>query len=596
MVFLPRLLAPVLAFASALQGVYASPVADPDQTLVTRQNGVYAITGVREGGNAPRLELRQLESSGRQWNLFVQAMERMQRATQSNKLSWYSVSGIHGVPIQPWDGVNGGGNSGYCPHSSNLFGPWHRPYLALIEQRLHYYAVQIANQFPQSERAAWRQAASTLRLPYWDWASGQVPAVPNSLTSQRIRVTRPGGRTLQIRNPLYSYRFHPLSPSDMRNFAPMSVYTETKRAPDGTNANANSQNDRVEANIRGSAGSYRSRVYNLLSRQQSFNSFSNHGSGSNGDTLESIHDNIHAAMGANSHMLYLSYSAFDPIFFIHHCNVDRLQALWQSLYPNTYVEPARQQGGTYTIPSGSTQGADSPLTPFHRNRQGTFWTSNSARTTTVFGYTYPELQDNPSNAQLRSRINNLYGPQAAGVSNSVARSAKVKRTPVLDEVVVDINLDITPGQTLYEYVAQVQMPLNPLGGTYSVHVFIGEYDMSPSTWMTGANYVGSHSVLAMPGNIDTETIVTGEIVLTQPLLNKFNSGDISGLDQDTVQPYVKKNMQWAIEKDGVMVDSSEVPQVTVTLISNEVKAAANEASFPVLVDVVELGNVTETLE
>lgn len=31
------------------------------------------------------------------------------------------------------------------------------------------------------------------------------------------------------------------------------------------------------------------------------------------------------------------YAAFDPIFWLHHCNVDRIFALWQVLSPNSYV-------------------------------------------------------------------------------------------------------------------------------------------------------------------------------------------------------------------------------------------------------------------
>ena len=46
--------------------------------------------------------------------------------------------GIHGRPYRPWGGVAGdnnvqGGWQGYCTHTSILFGPWHRPYLALFE-------------------------------------------------------------------------------------------------------------------------------------------------------------------------------------------------------------------------------------------------------------------------------------------------------------------------------------------------------------------------------------------------------------------------------------------------------------------------------
>jgi hypothetical protein len=44
--------------------------------------------------------------------------------------------GIHGRPYVPWDGVGpapGVDAPGYCVHLSQLFIPWHRPYMALYE-------------------------------------------------------------------------------------------------------------------------------------------------------------------------------------------------------------------------------------------------------------------------------------------------------------------------------------------------------------------------------------------------------------------------------------------------------------------------------
>lgn len=44
--------------------------------------------------------------------------------------------GIHGYPLVDWDGSHSSDGNlqvGYCPHSSNLFGPWHRPYLSVFE-------------------------------------------------------------------------------------------------------------------------------------------------------------------------------------------------------------------------------------------------------------------------------------------------------------------------------------------------------------------------------------------------------------------------------------------------------------------------------
>ncbi len=57
-----------------------------------------------------------------------------------NAVLTISSLGIHGMPFKPRDGVQQtadwqeeNGFGGYCTHSSVLFAPWHRPYLALFE-------------------------------------------------------------------------------------------------------------------------------------------------------------------------------------------------------------------------------------------------------------------------------------------------------------------------------------------------------------------------------------------------------------------------------------------------------------------------------
>jgi hypothetical protein len=42
-------------------------------------------------------------------------------------------------------------------------------------------------------------------------------------------------------------------------------------------------------------------------------------------------------------------SAFDPIFFLHHTNVDRLLSLWSALNPGVWVTRGEATGGTWTI-------------------------------------------------------------------------------------------------------------------------------------------------------------------------------------------------------------------------------------------------------
>jgi len=57
------------------------------------------------------------------------------------------------------------------------------------------------------------------------------------------------------------------------------------------------------------------------------------------NSLEGVHDDMHVWTGGD--MESVPTSAFDPIFFMHHCNVDRMWAKWQKLNPQ----------GSSTIPA-----------------------------------------------------------------------------------------------------------------------------------------------------------------------------------------------------------------------------------------------------
>ena len=195
-----------------------------------RQMATFAITGVQSGrggnGSVPlRLEIRQLQQNADQWNLYLLALDRLHNVNQNDLLSWYQISGIHGRPFVAWDNVqatSGNDQSGYCTHSSILFPTWHRPYLALYEQVLYKHMQDVVGEFPAgSDRDRYSAAASTFRIPYWDWAaappSGQS-VLPSSVgDSATVQVDAPNGTTT-IKNPLFSYTFHPL---------------DTKELPDG---------------------------------------------------------------------------------------------------------------------------------------------------------------------------------------------------------------------------------------------------------------------------------------------------------------------------------------------------------------------------
>ena len=121
-------------------------------TLKSRQNAntPYPVTGVQTGQILPRREIRDLQNNyPDQFNIMILAWQSLQAMDQSDFLSYFQIAGtypsarmtdltregIHGVPAVDWNGVHGQAtdNPGYCTHVSNIFLPWHRPYLALFE-------------------------------------------------------------------------------------------------------------------------------------------------------------------------------------------------------------------------------------------------------------------------------------------------------------------------------------------------------------------------------------------------------------------------------------------------------------------------------
>ena len=121
--------------------------------------------------------------------------------------------------------------------------------------------------------------------------------------------------------------------------------------------------------------SIRSKTYNMLTRVTTWPAFSNHTVGDGGSTsnsIEAIHDDIHVYVGGDGQMgdravagkvlfcaripfnSYGDVIGFDPIFFLHHCNVDRLLSLWSALHPDVWVTPGPSQRGTLTIPAATT--------------------------------------------------------------------------------------------------------------------------------------------------------------------------------------------------------------------------------------------------
>src|SRR5438105_556163 len=166
------------------------------------------------------------------------------------------------------------------PPNISLFLPWHRAYL-------YFFELALRDQVPDAS------------LAWWDWAS---PAAHRNGIPRAYREPNVDGDP----NPLFQFAIDPQ----------LGGPTETDRSP----------GDPAELPTRAD-------VANVLQIQQ-FNRFSSR--------LEDLHDAVHGWVGGT--MGIIAWAAYDPIFWAHHTNIDRLWSLWQlshqPAFPPSFLDQA----------------------------------------------------------------------------------------------------------------------------------------------------------------------------------------------------------------------------------------------------------------
>lgn len=123
-------------------------------------------------------------------------------------------------------------------------------------------------------------------------------------------------------------------------------------------------------------------------------------------------------------MADLTMAAFDPLFWLHHANVDRVFAIWEAVYPDQFTVPWNTTQSDYVIPIGTTVDVNTLLYPFHIDDHGTLFTSADVRSTKSFGYSYPEVMDWSMNndpatlkANVTAVVNQIYNPSGSSTTH-----------------------------------------------------------------------------------------------------------------------------------------------------------------------------------
>jgi tyrosinase len=211
-------------------------------------------------------------------------------------------------------------------------------------------------------REEYQAAALTLRQPYWDWAIN--PSLPDVTTSPVISVQTSDGYT-QLTNPLYAYHFQGSNAFE-NGFEPtqdLSNFTSTIRCWD-ENTESSDMNE-ANSNLQAQASHQLTNLYNLFTATTRYSEFSTmyQSTGTDaGNNIEQIHGSIHDSVGCNpttGHMANIPYAAFDPVFMLHHTNIDRMFAMWQVLNPTQFVAPTINDWGTYFEPADYNETATS---------------------------------------------------------------------------------------------------------------------------------------------------------------------------------------------------------------------------------------------
>lgn len=176
-----------------------------------------------------------------------------------------------------------------------------------------------------------------------------------------VTIATPDGQAT-LSNPLYAYTFldtleNEGIPSDIQSDGGLPNPAETVRQ--WNSALQQSNQSAANAVLAAQAPTILSYVYNMLTVPMSYSTFAYLGSGSPGYDIEYIHNLIHNCVGGLGTMADLRVAAFDPIFYLHHANVDRLFAMWQALNPDSYITPTQNWPGSYYEPSGTWNSGNS---------------------------------------------------------------------------------------------------------------------------------------------------------------------------------------------------------------------------------------------
>jgi hypothetical protein len=209
---------------------------------------------------------------------YARAVGKLQTRAASDATSWTYQAAIHGTVATGQRGWN------QCQHGSWFFLPWHRLYLYYFERIIR--SVVLADGGP-----------SDWALPYWNYDSGGLSnRLPPPFRQPALPDGSPNPLFVAARNPAYN--------------AGAGLPAQVTSA-----ARAMATDNYLPPPFPGYGGGQ------TAGARHFFNAY--------GALEQTPHNDVHVQIGGL--MSDPNTAALDPIFWLHHCNIDRLWMEWNSM-------------------------------------------------------------------------------------------------------------------------------------------------------------------------------------------------------------------------------------------------------------------------
>jgi tyrosinase len=222
---------------------------------------------------------------------YARAVNEMQQRDPDDPTSWSYQAAIHGNDQR--DDFRD-----QCQHNSWFFLPWHRMYLHWFERMIRA-ALQGLTDVPAEVKSSWA-------LPYWNYDRGaETPTLPAPFREERT----PDGNE----NPLFVEERHPY----------INQGAALPTGPDGVTSPAGALREPsfTERPVSGRTAAFGGPVtgWHHFDENEAIP----------GELEQTPHNLVHSLVGGRGGLMNgLNTAPLDPIFWLHHANIDRLWEVW----------------------------------------------------------------------------------------------------------------------------------------------------------------------------------------------------------------------------------------------------------------------------